>query len=402
MAVTDQQGIITYANDKFCAISKYSREELLGQDHRIINSGYHSKEFIRGLWTTIAQGRVWQSEMRNRAKDGTFYWVAITIVPFLNAEGKPEQYVSIRADITERKQAGAELEKAHHQLIESSHRAGMAEVATGILHNVGNVLNSVNVSSTCVAENVRKSKVSQLFKVVELLRQHEADPSAFITSDPQGKQLSGYLAQLAEYLVGEQSDTLKELGHLQKNIEHIKDIVAMQQNYATVSGATQIVQLSELVEDALRMNASALERHHVQAFREFADLPLITVEKHKVLQILVNLIRNAKDACERTARTDKRLTVRVVNGGGRVKISVTDNGDGIAPENLTRIFNHGFTTRKDGHGFGLHSGMRAAKEMGGSLTLHSDGPGKGATFTLELPMHLAEKTGGEEPEGNSF
>jgi signal transduction histidine kinase len=150
------------------------------------------------------------------------------------------------------------------------------------------------------------------------------------------------------------------------------------------------------------MNASALERHHVQAFREFADIPLITVEKHKVLQILVNLIRNAKDACERTARTDKRLTVRVVNGDGRVKLSVIDNGDGIAPENLARIFNHGFTTRKDGHGFGLHSGARAAKEMGGSITLHSDGPGKGATFTLELPMRLAEKRGGGEPEGNSF
>jgi C4-dicarboxylate-specific signal transduction histidine kinase len=185
---------------------------------------------------------------------------------------------------------------------------------------------------------------------------------------------------------------------LQKNIEHIKDIVAMQQNYATVSGVTQIVRLSDLVEDALRMNASALERHHVQAFREFADMPAVTVEKQKVLQILVNLIRNANDACKRTVGTDKRLTVRVVNGDGRVKISVTDNGDGIAPENLTRIFNHGFTTRMNGHGFGLHSGARAAKEMGGSLSLYSDGPGKGATFTLELPIRSAEKKGEAEPE----
>jgi len=290
------------------------------------------------------------------------------------------------SDITERKRSEAEMEQMHKQLLETSRQAGMAEVATSVLHNVGNVLNSVNVSSTLVSNQVRKSKVANLSKVVALLNEHATDIGTFLTSDPKGKQLPGYLGQLTEYLVSEQKTILDELTLLHQNIEHIKDIVVMQQSYARISGIVETVKITDLVEDALRMNLGALQRHGVDVIREYEDVPPVDVEKHKILQILVNLVRNAKYACDESGRKDKLLTLRIVREDERVRISVTDNGVGIPEENLTRIFNHGFTTRKEGHGFGLHSAVLAAMEMEGSLSAHSDGPGKGACFTLELPL----------------
>ena len=161
----------------------------------------------------------------------------------------------------------------------------------------------------------------------------------------------------------------------------------MQQNYARVSGVAEVLRVTDLVEDALRMNASALQRHGVQVLRRYEpDVPEITVEKNKVLQILVNLVHNAKYACSESARPDKQLRVQVEKAEKWVRISVADNGVGILAENLDRIFNHGFTTRKGGHGFGLHSGALAADQLGGKLRVRSEGLGQGALFTLELPI----------------
>jgi len=159
----------------------------------------------------------------------------------------------------------------------------------------------------------------------------------------------------------------------------------MQQSYAQVSGVREIVKVTDLVEDSFRMDMDSYTRHRVQFIRDYHDVPPINVEKHKVLQILINLIRNAKQACDERGEKDKQVSVRIARVNGDVTISVTDNGIGIPPENITRIFNHGFTTRKNGHGFGLHSGALAAKALGGSLTVASDGPNKGAVFTLALP-----------------
>jgi PAS domain S-box-containing protein len=287
-------------------------------------------------------------------------------------------------DITERKRAEARLEIAHRRLLETSRQAGMAEVATGVLHNVGNVLNSVNVSTALLADHVRQSKIDRVARLHELLRAQAHDLEAFFRSE-RGRRLPGFLEALAKELASEQAEVLTEIDLLRKNIDHIKDIVAMQQSYARVSGVAETVPVHELVEDALRMNASALSGHDIAIVRDYRSQPVITVEKHKVLQVLVNLLRNASHACEESKRDDKQVIIRVSSVDGRVQIAVIDNGVGIAPENRTRIFAHGFTTRPDGHGFGLHNGALAARELKGSLTAQSEGRGQGATFILELP-----------------
>ena len=386
IVITDTNGCIEYVNPAFTNVTGFALEEIAGKDLREFKSVSEQSIPDHDLWRTVSEGSEWKGEVRGRRRNGETSWESAHISPIKSRAGIITHLLAIYEDITERKRAEAELEKVHQELLEASRQAGMAEVATSVLHNVGNVLNSVNVGSSCLAESLRKSDVANLSKVVALLREREADLGVFLTSDPKGKQVTDYLAQLAEHLADEQAAALKELVQLQKNIEHIKDIVSMQQSFAKVSGATETVEAAELMEDTLSLNISSLVRHDIQVIREFGNVPPISVEKHKVLQILVNLVRNANQACAESSRADKRLTLCIANGDGLIKLSVTDNGIGISPENRTRIFAHGFTTKTDGHGFGLHSGALAAKEMGGSLTMFSDGPNKGATFTLELPL----------------
>jgi PAS domain S-box-containing protein len=319
-------------------------------------------------------------------QDGHITWALTSKMPLYGEHGEVIGTFGISKNITAFKEAEAKVEELHKQLLQASRQAGMAEVATSVLHNVGNVLNSVNVSATLLLDNAKRSNVSYLGKAVALLNEHTADLALFLAHDPKGRQLPGYLTRVSEELNKEQERTITELESLRQNIEHIKEIVAMQQNYANVSGVVETVKVTELVEDALRMNAGALARHEIALVRDFSEAPVITVDKHKVLQVLVNVIRNAKYACDESGRKDKQIRLKVSRRDQWVCIAVTDNGVGIAPENKTLIFNHGFTTRKDGHGFGLHSGALAASELGGTLTAHSDGVGRGATFTLELPL----------------
>ncbi len=301
-------------------------------------------------------------------------------------DGQTLGAVAVIQDTTERKRQDVEIERVHKELMTASRQAGMAEVATNVLHNVGNILNSVNISASLVAERLRQSKTAGVSRLAALLLEQGGQIGRFMTDDDRGKRIPEYLAALGEQLLADQHKALEELAALRDHLEHIKDTVAMQQSYAKLCGVTEVVEVVDLVEDSLRLNAGAFARHGVMLRREFGAAPPITVDKHKVLQILVNLMRNAKYACDESGRADKLITLRIESISDGVRISVIDNGVGIPPENMGRLFVHGFTTRISGHGFGLHSGALAAQELGGSLRAESGGPGLGASFILDLPF----------------
>ena len=323
------------------------------------------------------------AEYRMFTRTGELRWFRDQALFVPSATGTERALYGVMMDITEAKGAESRLADLNRQLMDSSRMAGMAEVATGVLHNVGNVLNSVNVSANIIGDTVRGSRVTQLGDVAALLAAQNGGLVGFLTTDPRGRLVPELLTRLAEGLRTEHTTLAAETGALVSHVGHIRDIVAMQQSLATVSGVSEKLAVSALVEDALKLQASSLARHGIEVVREFSSVPPAIVDRHKTLQILVNLIRNAKQAMGDKAG---HLTLTIAAGeSGRVRIAVRDSGTGIAPENLTRIFGHGFTTKKAGHGFGLHSSANAAGEMGGSLTAHSDGPGTGATFTLELP-----------------
>ncbi len=301
------------------------------------------------------------------------------------------QKTELVAEIEERKRMEQEVERIHHELVAASRQAGKAEVASSVLHNVGNVLNSVNVSTSLIRDHLGRLSSSNLEQAAQMIREHAGDLGRFLTTDEKGRHFPRYLSEVSQYLSHEQEYLLNEIKELAQNVEHINEIVAMQQNYASVSGVHEKVAVSEVVENGITMNAGAFSRHGIKLIREYEPVDDLTVDKHKTLQILVNVLRNAKYACDEGGSSGKQVIVRIKPAGtGGVRIEIADNGVGIPPENLTRIFSHGFTTRKHGHGFGLHSSALAAKEMGGSLTVRSEGVGKGATFVLELPLSPPE------------
>ena len=292
-----------------------------------------------------------------------------------------------REEAEEAVRKAREQQAAQRQLLENARHAGMAEIATNVLHNVGNVLNSVNVSSELIAGRLRDSEVSGLTRAVKLFEDHAHDLGDYLTSDRRGRMLPAYLQQLAQALEEERRGIVEELAALTRNVKHIKEIVSTQQAYAGASSVVESVQIRELVEDALRIDTGTLTGRDVEVLRDFEPVPELMLDKHRVLLILVNLIGNARHAMQSVPGGTHKLTLRVSLAGEQtLKVAVADTGEGIEAENLTRIFAHGFTTKKDGHGFGLHSCVLAAREMGGTLHAASAGPGQGAVFTLELPL----------------
>ena len=326
-------------------------------------------------------------ETRRLRKDGVQIDVAVTISPIKDAEGRIVGASKIGRDITFQKRQAAELEEVQKKLRETAMRIGRAEMARTVVHNIGNVLNGIGVSTALISQKIHNSKGSGIAKLAALLQQHIDDLPTFLSTDPKGKRVPAFVAELAEKVADEQKELTAELQFVGEKVEHIRAIIDAHQTSTSGSGLTEQVAASELVEAALRLNAASLESRGVRVIRQFAPTPPLATEKHKVLQILVNLITNAAQALEQRSPQDRQLSCQIDSGEKQsVRISVADNGMGISLENLRRIFEQGFTTRQGGHGLGLHGSALLARELGGDLSVTSPGPGRGAVFTLDLPV----------------
>ncbi|ATB31566.1 trifunctional serine/threonine-protein kinase/ATP-binding protein/sensor histidine kinase [Melittangium boletus] len=279
-----------------------------------------------------------------------------------------------------------ELKLTQVRLVDAARAAGMAEIAANVLHNVGNVLTSAVINLQTVRETMSASRVGRLKQATQMIDEHHDHLADFLTRDQRGAQLPGYLSALASELLREQASLQEGMTAMDMHLEHIRAIVQVQQTYAHRTLVTEECDLSQLVEDALRLQRASLQRHGVTVTQELTSVPRISLDKHRVLQILINLISNAKQAMHQLPESQRHLYVRLDTEDNCARIQIVDNGMGIVPEIRGRLFGQGFTTRAGGHGLGLHSSALEAKLLGGSISLESEGPGKGATAILKLPL----------------
>ena len=341
---------------------------------------------VSALLVIIGTAAIWILTLRRKVEEKTGA-LRQEIEGHERTEAKLERKTRLlETEIEERKQIEAEMEKMHSLLLTASRKAGMAEVATGVLHNIGNVLNGVDLSLTALTDQLNGRRADRLERIAQVLSEHSDHLASFLNEDPKGKLIPEFLNQLVKEKSAERTSLLEECRALRKSVEHVKEVVAMQQDHATrICGLEELTDLQELAREASRITAPEFEQQHVTLAHEFAAVPAIRVDKHRLLQILVNLLKNAAAACGASEGPAKQVTLRL-NSSARdsATLEVEDNGIGIPAENLSRLFGQGFTTRANGHGFGLHSSALIAKEIGAKLTAHSEGVGRGALFRLEL------------------
>jgi len=300
---------------------------------------------------------------------------------------------SLHVEVTERKKAQAEREELYQQLMQASRQAGMADVASTVLHNVGNVLNSINVSTETLLKTLKKPMVGDVCRIASMFHEHQDNLQTFLTQDPKGKQIPSYLGLVAESLSGSHQTIQSELDALMKKVDHIKQVIVSQQDIAHAGKVREATAVEDLMEQALMLGMPEPEKYGIRVVREYASVPTIMTERHQILQILVNMITNAKNAMVEYPGNSHCLTLRIGlsdDRKGSVRFEVTDTGGGIKAENLPRLFTQGFTTRKAGHGFGLHSAAISARNVGGAIQVQSAGEGRGASFTLDVPLTLVE------------
>lgn len=279
------------------------------------------------------------------------------------------------------------LEDAQKQLLERAHKSGMAEVMSGVLHNIGNVLSSVGTSASVVNSKLEKSKITSLTQVNKILDEHKDNLEHFLTEDPKGQKIVPFLAELETRLLRDHADNIGNMARLIEKIENIKTYIKTHQSHARAGFFSEASDLAEVVEDALMIQSAAFDREGIEVAKEFETVPNIRVQKIKLTQILINLLKNAMEAIVETNSQNRKLWIHLKGGNDYILLSVKDTGCGLDSEQLTKVFNHGYTTKRKGYGFGLHSCANYMTEMGGKMWAESKGKGQGATFILRFPLH---------------
>ncbi len=288
-----------------------------------------------------------------------------------------------------RRELAMTQEQLREQLGEAEYKIEMANVASTVLHNVGNVLTSVMVAANMVESLVDQSSVVLVNRMAELLTAHREDLGQYLTEDPKGKRIPPSLEKLGAHLLEEQQTVLKEIKGVVKNISHMKQIILSHQAMAKSAGKPEQIALGDIVSHAMELSFQPEDSKWLKVCRDDEDVPTVWADQHQLLQILVNLFRNAKQAMRQHVQDSHvlHLCTKLQHGDQEfVVLKIQDSGIGIAPEHVSKLFTRGFTTKKDGNGIGLHSSIAAMQDMGGTMHVHSDGIGTGATFTLTFPV----------------
>lgn len=364
-------------------------ESLIGKSDFDFYDPECAQRFYENEQEIIRTGKPTIGRVETEVRDGVNSWVFTSKLPLRDVDGHIIGTFGISRDITEQKRTEIELKKTNEQLVEASRRAGMAEIATNVIHNVGNVLTSLKVGISQSEELCSRFALDKLERVADLVDENGNDP-AFFGDGQRGSHIPDYIRRLASSLAADRDKIKQELENTRRHLDHISNIVAQQQSHATSSKVIERVDLSALLSDAIQMSSSSLSSHNIEVTRHYSEGLVAETDKHQVLQIVVNLIRNAKHACLESDNLPREIGLSVSSNAetNQFSISVADNGIGIREEDFAKLFTFGFTTRDHGKGFGLHSSANTAQELGGSLEVQSEGPGKGATFVLTLPGKL--------------
>lgn len=395
VVILDKDEQIIFANEAFCKTIDETEGSFVGRKLSVFPwiQLRQKQEHSELPWVQTLQKGTTKTNIPLilKTKDGNKRTSVVNSVPILSAGGEHRGIMTSFTDVTE-------LEEKNTELVRMSRNAGMAEIATNVLHNIGNMLNNVNVSATMINDTLSQSKLLKLQEVSKMMQEHSENIGTFLTEDSRGKHIPAYIVKTIEILLGEHKDITKTIQSLRNNIDHIKTTIRLQQNYAKVQTCEEIASMREIVEDAVKINKTVLDNQKIDVVREFSDVDYVNIDRSRVLQIIVNLVKNAAEALSESDVKHKHLAIKCNKGdGNQLRIEVVDNGIGIAPENITKIFRHGYTTKTTGHGFGLHGCALSAKEMGGTLTAQSQGPGLGAGFVLTLPLKM-ENVKNEERE----